>query len=122
MKSLAQLIHRTPWWALVGGGFALFAGLVLFVTPFQLIGLERSGATAAENRAIKREIDATFSEHAIDMARTIVRELRNRSHDPARRQELDRALEEIEQARQSVRQAGREARRARRGTAADVPG
>ncbi|HET9470777.1 MAG TPA: hypothetical protein VFO24_06700, partial [Usitatibacter sp.] len=122
MKGLSSFLHRTPWWALVGGGFVLFVGLVLYVTPFHLIRLERSGATPAENRAIKREIDSTFSEGALDMARGIVRELRNHSHDPARREELDRALDEIEQARESVREAGREVDRARRESTGEVAG
>ena len=122
MKGLSSLLHRTPWWALVGGGFVLFVGLVLYVTPFHLIRLEKSGATPAENRAIKREIDSTFSEGALDMARGIVRELRSRSHDPARREELDRALDEIDQARDSVREAGREVDRARRDSAGEVAG
>jgi len=122
MKALSNLLHRTPWWALVGGGFVLFVGLVLYVTPFHLIRLERSGATPAENRAIKREIDSTFSEGALDMARGIVRELRNHSRDPGRREELDRALDEIEQARDSVREAGREVDRARRESAGEVAG
>ena len=122
MKSLSNLLHRTPWWALVGGGFALFAGLVLYVTPFHLIRLERSGATPAENRAIKREIDSTFSEGALDMARGIVRELRKHSRDPARTEELDRALDEIDQARDTVREAGREVDRARRDSSAEVAG
>jgi hypothetical protein len=120
MKALSNLLHRTPWWALVGSGFVLFVGLVLYVTPFHLIRLERSGATPAENRAIKREIDSTFSEGALDMARGIVRELRSHSRDPARREELDRALEEIDQARDSVREAGREVERARQDTAGEV--
>src|SRR6185503_4493551 len=119
MKGLSNLLHRTPWWALVGGGFVLFVGLVLYVTPFHLIRLERSGATPAENRAIKREIDSTFSEGALDMARGIVRELRSHSRDPARREELDRALDEIDQARDTVREAGREVDRARRDSSAE---
>jgi len=122
MKGLSNLLHRTPWWALVGGGFVLFVGLVLYVTPFHLIRLERSGATPAENRAIKREIDSTFSEGALDMARGIVRELRSHSRDPARREELDRALDEIDQARDTVREAGREVDRARRDSSAEVAG
>ncbi|HEX3096738.1 MAG TPA: histidine kinase [Usitatibacter sp.] len=114
VKPVSDLLHRTPWWALVGGGFALFVALALFTTPFHLIRLEHSGATPEENRAIQREIKSTFSEGAIDMARGIVREMRNRARDPADRKDLDRALDEIEQARKSVREAGRDAMRTHR--------
>ena len=75
MKPVSNFLHGTPWWALLGGGLVLFIGLAVYVTPFQLLRLERSGATPEENRAIKREIDSTFSEGALDMARGIVREL-----------------------------------------------
>jgi hypothetical protein len=108
MKPVSDLLHRIPWWALVGGGFALFVALALFTTPFHLIRLEHSGASPEENRAIQREIKSTFSEGAIDMAHGIVREMRNRAHDPADRKELDRALAEIEQARARVREAGQD--------------
>ena len=114
MKPVSNFLHLTPWWALLGGGLVLLIGLAVFVTPFQLLSLEHSGATPEENRAIKREIDSTFSEGAIDMARGVVREMRNRTRDPARREELDRALEEIDQARESMREAGMEALQAKR--------
>jgi hypothetical protein len=120
MKGLSNLLHRTPWWALVGGGFVLFVVLALFTTPFHLIRLQHSGATPEENRAIQREIKSTFSEGAIDMAHGVVREMRNRARDPADRRELDRALVEIDRARERVREAGQEAARARRHTARDV--
>ena len=120
MKPVSDLLHRTPWWALVGAGFALFVALVLFTTPFHLIRLEHSGATPEENRAIQREIKSTFSEGAIDMAHGIVREMRNRAHDPADRRDLDRALAEIEQARARVREAGTDAALARRDAAKDA--
>jgi len=120
MKPVSDLIHRTPWWGLIAGGFALFVGLAVFVTPFNLIRLQHSGETPEQNRAIKQEIKATFSEGAIDIAHRIVREMRNRAKEPARREELDRALEDIEQARQSVREAGQDAQRARRKADEDV--
>ena len=122
MKGISNLLYRTPWWALLAGGFALFIGLAIFVTPFQLMHLEKSGTTAAEKRAIKREIDSTFSEGAIDVARGIVKEMRDHTHDPVRREELGRALEEIDQARESMREAGTEVLRAKREAAETVTG
>ncbi|HSN19192.1 MAG TPA: histidine kinase [Usitatibacter sp.] len=112
MKSLSDVLHRTPWWALLAGGFVAFVALVAMVTPIHLIGLERAGATPEQKRAIKNEIRSTFSEGAIDMARGIVMEMRSRERDPAHRKELDRALQEIEKARQRVGQAGEDARQA----------
>ncbi|HUJ01772.1 MAG TPA: histidine kinase, partial [Usitatibacter sp.] len=112
MRSLSEVLHRTPWWALLIGGLALFVALVVMVTPIHLIGFERQATTPAEKRAIKNEIRSTFSEGAIDMVRGIVLEMRSHEHDAARRQELDRALGEIEQARERVRQAGEQAKQA----------
>jgi len=120
MKSLSTLLNKTPWWLLLGGGLLLFAFLVLFVTPFQLIRLEQSGMTPEENRAIKREIDYAFSEGAIDVARRLVKELKSHTKDPARRQELERALEEIDGASETLREAGQEVIRAKRDAAESV--
>jgi hypothetical protein len=120
MRSFSELIHKTPWWALIGGGIALFAVLVVYVTPFQLLRLEKSGATAAENRAIKREIDFAFSEGAIDVARRIVKEMKAHTKDPALRADLERTLGEIDDARAQVREAGREVVRAKREAAQQV--
>ncbi len=117
MKPFSNLLHRVPWWALLGGGLALFMALAVFVTPFRVLRLEHSGATPEENRAIKREIDLSFSEGAIDIGRSLVREMRNRTNDPARREELDRALEEIDTARETMREAGAEAMQAKRDAA-----
>lgn len=118
--TLTNLLNRTPWWGLLAGGFGLFLALALFVTPFQFIKLEKSGATPEENRAIKREIDVAFSESAIDVARSIVREMRDHAKDPQRREELEHALEEMDQARESLREAGAEVLRAKRAAAEDV--
>jgi len=118
--TLSSLLHRTPWWGLLAGGFGLFLALVLFVTPFHFIKLEQSGATPEENRAIKREIDVAFSESAIDIARKVVREMRDHAKDPQRREELDQALAEMDQARESLREAGAEVARAKRAAADDV--
>ncbi|HXZ47537.1 MAG TPA: histidine kinase [Usitatibacter sp.] len=119
---LGDLLHRTPWWALLLGGFALLATLGLFATPIHLIELEHSGATPEENRAIRREIDSTFSEGVIDFVSSIFREMRSRTRDPARLAALDRALREMGQARESLREAGTEATRAKREAAESAAG
>lgn len=122
MKSVANFLNRTPWWALLAGGLALFIGLALFTTPFHLIRLEKSGATPEENRAIKSEINSAFSESAINLARGVVKEMLDHTRDPARREELEKALEEIDQARDSIREASEEVLRAKRQAAEDVTG
>ena len=114
MKSISDLIHKTPWWALVAGGFVVLAALALFVTPTHLIRLEKSGATPEENKAIKREIEYAFTEGAIDFARGVVREMQERATDPARKDELAHAIEELDNARDGLREAGREVLRAKR--------
>src|SRR5438132_792565 len=122
MKSFQDLLHRIPWWALLAGGLVLALALAAFVVPIHLIQLQKSGATPEENRAIKREVDLTFSQGAIDIARSIVKEMRDHARDPMRREELDHALEEIEGARQSLTEAGAEVLRAKRQAAEDVTG
>ena len=114
MKPLSDFIHRTPWWALVLGGIAVLVGLAVLVTPFHLIQYGKVGATPEENRAIKREIDNTFAEGALDVARSAILTMRSATQDPARREELDRALEELDNARSELKDAGREAQRAKR--------
>jgi len=114
MKSASDILHRIPWSALLAGGLLLAVCLAVFVTPFHLINLEKSGATPEERKAIKHEVDLTFSEGAIDIAKGVVREMRDRTRDPGRREELDQALADIEEARRSLREAGAEAARAKR--------
>ncbi len=114
MKPLSDFIHRTPWWGLILGGIAVLLALAVLVTPFHLIEYGKVGATPEENRAIKREIDNTFAEGALDVARSAILTMRGATQDPARREELDRALEELDNARSELRDAGREAVRARR--------
>ena len=116
----SNLLHKTPWWLLVGVGFFGLAALMIFVTPFHLMRLERSGTTVEEKRAIKREIDYAFSEGAIDVARGIVRELKAHTRDPQLKADLERTLGEIEQARSELREAGRDVLRAKREAAANV--
>ena len=120
MKPVSNFLHRTPWWALLGGGLVLLVALAVFTTPVHLLRLEKAGKTPEENRAIKREVDAAFSEGAIDLARGVVKEMRDRTRDPARREELERTLEEIDEARQNLREAGAEVLRAKREAAEDV--
>ena len=117
MKPVSNFLHRMPWWALLGGGLGLFVALAIFTTPFHLIRLDKAGATPEENRAIKREIDSAFSEGAIDLARGVVKEMRDHTKDPARREELERALEELDDARQNLREAGAEILRAKKDAA-----
>jgi two-component sensor histidine kinase len=114
MKRLSDLLHHTPWWLLLVCGLATALALVVFATPFQIIRLEHAASTPEQKRAIKREIDLAFSEGLVDVAGTVLREMRDRARDPARQKELDAALEDIETARESLREAGAEAQRAKR--------
>ncbi|MBK6981916.1 MAG: histidine kinase [Betaproteobacteria bacterium] len=114
MKSFSTLVHRTPWWVLILGGLFTILALALFVTPFHMIEYHREAATPEEAKAIKREIDNTFAEGAMDIARSTILALRGATSDPGRREELDRALEEIDNARAELRDAGREVQRAKR--------
>lgn len=114
MKSLSDLIHRTPWWAIILGGLAIIVTLAVFVTPFHLIQYHKEGATPEESKAIKREIDNTFAEGAVELGRSTILAMRGATTDPARREELDRALDELDRARAEIRDAGRDALRARR--------
>jgi len=120
MKSASEALHRVPWWVLLASGLLLAVGLAVFVTPFHLINLEKSGQTPEERKAIKREVDLTFSEGAIDIARGVVREMRRHAKDPARQEELDQALEQIDEARSALREAGAEALRAKREAASEA--
>jgi hypothetical protein len=122
MKPVSNLLNRTPWWVLLAGGFVLLLALGIFTTPFHTIQLDKSGATPAENRAIKSEINSAFSESAIDLARGVVSEMLDHTKDPVRKQELRDALVELDTARDSVREAGAEVARAKRQAAEDVTG
>ncbi|MCX7175272.1 MAG: histidine kinase [Proteobacteria bacterium] len=76
--------------------------LGLFVTPFHVINLQRSGNTPEQNRAIKREIDVNFGQSALGIAEEVVKALQRSSKDPARVAELDRAIQEIDRARREI--------------------
>jgi hypothetical protein len=114
MKPVSELLHRTPWWAMILAGLATFVGLAFFVTPYHLIQYRDEGKTTEESRAIKREIDNAFAENAINVGRGVVRGLLARTSDPQTRAELEQALAELEEARGELRTAGAEVLRAKR--------
>jgi hypothetical protein len=114
MKFFADLLHRIPWWVLLLGGAATLAALAVFVTPYHIIRYRDDGRTVEESRAIKREIDNTFAENAINVGRGVLRGMIARTTDPERRKELEQALAGLEEARQELRLAGREVLGAKR--------
>lgn len=114
MKSVSDILHKTPWWALLFGGLATLCALAIFVTPYHIIRYRDDGKTAAESRAIKREIDNAFAENAINLGRGVIRGMLSRTTDPTRREELEQALQGLEEARQELREAGSEVLRAKR--------
>ena len=123
MKSLSDLIHRTPWWALLLGALVAFMALAAFVVPYHIIDYRRDARDAVseeEQRAIKREIDNAFADNAIDIGRNVILGMRGATKDPKRQEELDQALESLDEARQELREAGAEAARAKRQAARDV--
>jgi hypothetical protein len=54
--------------------------------------LSDAGATPEERRAIKREIDRAVGDSALNVAENIVEAIKDRSQDPVRKQEMERAL------------------------------
>jgi Zn-dependent protease with chaperone function len=114
MKSLSNLLHRTPWWALILGGFGVIIALGVLVTPFHLIEYRREGSTPEERRAIKREVDLTFAEGGMDLLHSALAAMHGSTKDPARRDELGRALQELDRVREELRERGAEALEARR--------
>ena len=114
MKSLSNLIHRVSWPMLIVGGMLVVVALAAFVTPFHVIDLRNDGASAEEKRAIKREIDNTLAEGALDVSRQAILAMRGATSDPQRREELNRALEELDRVREDLRQAGAEVLAAKR--------
>ncbi|MDX2219046.1 MAG: histidine kinase [Burkholderiales bacterium] len=113
-KPLANALHRTPWWGMAFIGLLTFFALVVFTVPFQVMRLEKAGATAAENQAIKREVDAAFAGQGLDIAENFVKAFKSRTKDPVRQVELERALEEIQRAREEIEEVGRATAEARR--------
>ena len=114
MKPLNDIIHRTPWWALLFGGLATFGALAVFVTPYHIIRYNEDGRSAEESRAIKREVHNTFAENAINVGRGVIERMLARTSDPERRAELEEALQGLEEARRELREVGTEAARAKR--------
>ena len=114
MKSASDLLHKTPWWALLVGGFATLFAIAAFVTPYHIIDYGQEGSTPGEQAAIKREIDNAFAENAIDLARNVIIGMRGATKDDKRREELDVALQGLDEARRELRDAGSEAMRAKR--------
>ncbi|TRZ64038.1 MAG: hypothetical protein D4S02_11410 [Rhodocyclaceae bacterium] len=101
-RAFGNFLHRTPWWALILLGLSVLVLLGLFVTPFHVINLQKSGNTPEQNQAIKREIDVNFGQSALGVAEEVVKALQRSSRDPARVAELDRAIQEIDRARREI--------------------
>jgi signal transduction histidine kinase len=115
-KKFGDFIHRTPWWAMILLGFSVLLLLVAFSVPTHVFRLAETGATPEEKRAIKREIDRAMGDSALGLAENVVRTIQERTNDPARRVEMERALEQIAEARaemyaakKQVEEAAREA-------------
>ena len=104
-KALGNLVYKTPWWGVAIFGVFTLVLLVMFTAPIQVIRLAESGATPSEKRAIKREIDLAFGDSALNVAEGIVGTMKERTGDPTRKAELDRALTEIERARKELSNA-----------------
>ena len=105
LKNLGDLIHRTSWKALLGGGFFVLIGLVLFTVPIRLMRLSDAGKTPQERSAIKREINLAFGDRALTIAESVVKSMKARSADPERIRDLDAALSEMERARRELDRA-----------------
>ncbi len=114
MKPVSNVLHRTPWWALLLMGLAILLGLAAFVTPYHILDYRRDATTPDEQRQIKREIDNAFADNAIDLARNVLLSMRGATSDSTRREELNEALRGLDEARRELREAGVEALRAKR--------
>ena len=104
-QAIGNLIHKTPWWALILGGISTLTLLILFTLPVQVFRLVESGATPAERHAIQREVGLAVGGKALNLAQGVVSTIRDRTTDPERLRELQRALSEIERARSELTQA-----------------
>jgi hypothetical protein len=87
------------------GGVVILLTLVMFAPPFQVLRLSEHAGTPQEKRAIQFDINQTFKNGGLSVAEGIVSAMKDRSQDPDRKRELERALAEIERARHEVGQA-----------------
>ena len=94
------------------GGLFVILLLALFTVPFNVLRLTDSGKSQAESQAIQREIDYTFGDSALGIAERVVSAMGQRTSDPARKSELEKALKDIAEARRDMFNAEREATRA----------
>jgi len=120
MKSVTDVLQRTPWWALIFAALATFVALAVFVIPYHILHYREDAKTTDESRAIQREIDNTFAENAISVGRNVVKGMLARTKDPERRAELEEALAGLEEAREELKQAGNDAQRARKEALANL--
>ncbi len=112
-KALGNLLHKTPWWAIALMGLFMFLVLALFTIPFNLISFADAGKTAAEQRAIQREVDRSFGDSALNVAERVVKAMAERTEDSARKVELEIALADIDAARNDLNETASETRRMR---------
>jgi len=117
-KSLGNLLHKTPWWAIFLGGLFVFLLLALFTIPFNVISLSNTGTNTVEQRAIQREVDRSFGNSALNIAERVVKAASERTEDQTRKAELNQALKDIEAAREDMNSAASEVGRARAEAAA----
>ena len=120
MKSASDVLHKTPWWALLLMGSVIALGLAAFIVPYHILDYRRDAATPQERQQIKREIDNAFADNAIDIARSVLLSMRGATSDPNRREELNEALRGLEEARRELRDVGRETALARREATREV--
>jgi Histidine kinase len=111
-KAFGNFLHRTPWWAMILIGLLTLILLGIFTLPAQVIRLSNSGETPEINRSIKREIDSAFGDSALGLAEGVVSAMQERTTDPARRRELEVALEGIAEARKEIFNAQDEIKKA----------
>ena len=104
-KAIGNLIYRTPWWGVLLAGVMTLTVLVMFALPVQVIHLVDSAQTPAERRAIQHEVGQVVTGRLLDLAQSVVNTIKERSADPDRQRELNRALAEIARAREELARA-----------------
>lgn len=108
-KALGQFLHRTPWWAMVLSGIGFLVAMGVFMTPFALFNLHEQGVDRAEKKAIERVIEGSIGLNVLELVRSVLQSVHDGSDDPARRAQLERALEEIRRAELEVQEESRQA-------------